>query len=172
MNKKILQAILLLLFVFIAGCTTKTGYGLKASLNNPTEYTFDASMEDIEKALAQLASERDRFEHAGVVKNYRREGYGLVIRKHRSEYYWAPNDGTGDLQGSSDIETVASGDRVIVKIVPGGLEQHTGEGYAISPHPAKVMKWKEVETSTFWEYRLLLEIGNLVGQKGMPPINE
>jgi hypothetical protein len=173
--------------LLLIGWTALLGSGFAQSsvryenLGNPTDYVFHASVDKIKSATTLLTSS-----HIIPNLNFGTNMDGdLVfgpIPSYYTKRYWTgprqnggiesePEDGwIGVLSAGFEVKMIPAGEKCRVQVVPSYFRLQVGHSHTIFPHFMKIPKFKTVKSDTFFEYLFLQKLGELVGEKDMPPL--
>jgi len=153
------------------------------NLGNPTEYIFDFPVQRIEAALDEITPSR-----IGDIVIYKLSQNsimrGFTIDTGYYPRYWdgpierdedvKPSEAgkIGEIDGTFDFKIESIGDKTRIKVEVAQLQQQVGRTYRIFPHFRKTGVYVRIKSDTYFEYLFLSKFGSLLGQKGMPPLND
>ena len=153
-------------------------------LNNPVEYVFDFSKKDIENSIKSMFNQKFDGRTWGIY-NDRDDGLCLSTKIGVKSKFHIPlfEILKKDLMKDPDLGgvlaifhitlTEISPNKTKVKVtpIPGWykmfVDSKSGMPFSRDSHSVS----KPLPTSTFFEYTFLLKLGELLGEKNMPPIN-
>jgi hypothetical protein len=179
MNTTIFRSLIMLCLV-CSGLASERSY---QNLGNPTAYVFSASREKVLGILRAVRGPNSWGPLAGSY--YEEEGvYGFGLFDIYTERYWngrierredidPPEAGRiGTIQVHFRAQLISKGpDQTLVSVTVDSFEQQVDRHYRIFPHFQKVPKFVKVKSDTYYEYFFLRKLGDLLGEKGMAPIN-
>lgn len=176
--------LLIILFITAVSAATNLRAASQGSmryqnLENPTRYIYRADAKRVEEVLGSLR-------HATVGRLYvfrtEPEGYRLSAGPYYSPRYWrGRQEQEGEVSPSSAgkigeidawffIRLTPQGEQTLVSIEVDKFEQQIGRTYAIFPHFRKVPRLVKVKSDTYFEYYFLRKLGEMLGEKDMPPL--
>lgn len=181
---KSLFFLILLPFSLMAGSYQLVPYSLTVNahqkyedLKNPVEYVFDFPIGQVEHTLDKMNGLEMGISHFSTRSGEYGYFWGLVVEGYCSRYWDGPideNDDSsgriGEILGFYDIEVsdISGKTRVAVKVYE--LKQQIGRRWYFFPCPKKIGIWSKIKSDTYFEYLFLLNLGERLGQKGMPPL--
>jgi hypothetical protein len=174
------------LIIFAALMITVRCYGVPLkhqryeNLGNPAEYLFNATPEQIRSALERRPKHYFSPLDGGFLNN---EEYSLGVYEYYTRRYW-----TGYQETDEDVDPPEAGkigqitatfvvhfvpkseNQTLVSVAVSEFTQQVGRRYVLRPHFHKTHKSVTVKSDTYFEYLFLLKLGELLGEKNMPPI--
>ena len=166
----------LLAGMLIAGERRQQDYG------NPTEYIFAVPLVEVEGVLRKVRGPNSWGPLAGSY--YEESGtYGFGTSDYYTKRYWMgrqekPEDVSppeagriGTIQCHFTVRLMPKSEKqTLVIVTVDSFEQQVGRRYRIIPHFRKEPIFAKVRTDTYYEYLFLTKLGELLGEKNMPPI--
>jgi hypothetical protein len=154
------------------------------NLGNPTEYVFSKPLGEVLSVLRKVHGPESWGPLAGSY--YEDQGvYGFGLFDFYTKRYWGgreekreevdpPESGrVGTIQNHFIAHLVPKGDnQTLVRVAVESFEQQVGRRYKIFPHFQKVPVFVDVKSDTYFEYLFLRKLGELLGEKDMPPIKD
>lgn len=152
------------------------------NLRNPTEYIFSASSAKILEILRKVHGSESWGPLAGAF--FEEENvYKMNVFNFYTTRYWTGRQETdeeahpseagriGTIQADFEVHLVfKSASQTLVSVTVKNFEQQVGRRYRIFPHFHKGPVFEDVKSDTYFEYLFLLRLGELLGEKNMPPI--
>lgn len=180
------KSLLLICAVFVALSVGVSGYGLAflhtryENLGNPTVYVFSVPVGRIKEALKVY----EKMDTAPLRASFYSEnefGFSIPVEYYTKRYWTGPREKDGDvdppeagkigtLQAGFNVRIFPEGDKCRLKVEVRRFELQVGRHYVIYPHFHKTGKDMKVKSDTYFEYLFLAKVGELVGEKGMPPL--
>ena len=171
-------------FILSALSFARTGQRYE-NLHNSTEFLFSSSESDVIRVLKdpdrKLAPPPEPLH--GSYRPTADYVYGFGFMNWYTRRYWTgrrekdedvdpPEAGRiGTIDGDFEVQVIpVKGDHTLVRVVVKTFQQQIGRRYAIFPHFHKTHVSVDVKSDTYFEYLFLLRLGELLGEKGMPPI--
>lgn len=154
------------------------------NLHNPTNYLFNVSKE---KVIEIFRDSRRRLapppeplhgsfcEDTGFFEfdlmNFYTTRY-WTGRQETDEEVDPPEAGRiGTIQADFEVHVVSTSEnQTLVSVAAKNFKQQVGRRYKIFPHFHKGPVFKDVKSDTYFEYVFLLRLGELLGEKDMPPL--
>jgi hypothetical protein len=185
----------LIVVILISDCPAIAGSHQRyENLGNPTEYNFNSSKAKIIRALRDsrrvLAPPPEPL-HGSFVE----EGeigkklggkdvfYGFCINSLYTTRYWTgrqerndevspPEAGRiGTIQANFYVHLISKdATHTLGSVTVDSFEQQVGRAYRIYPHFHKGPVYQNVKSDTYFEYLFLRRLGELLGEKNMPPL--
>ncbi|MBS0630750.1 MAG: hypothetical protein JSS11_02470 [Verrucomicrobia bacterium] len=146
---------------------------------NPTEYTFKASVETVAEAVSLIPKKSTRFADFFVANLPTTDGAKKIlslakalgkVNSHDVYYYRSKPADYLALFDISLYETPAGSTRVTISTI-GPRISVPGHGFNLHSFRFDQDRSIPVQPTTVEEYEILLLIGAIVGEKGMPPLS-
>ena len=180
--------ILFIIFILMVGCGGPKIETLK--VNNPNKHEFDFGHAEVIGKLRELVGkkfispfsiiEEVAMDYSSSYASSRKTGnLLLIVNSHNSSYHIltkasspATWDDMGYFQGSYIIKVGEGNDKCVVEVLEKELTVVSGSEQKLDAHGISKERrvWSKVPTAKYYEYLFLLELGKLLGEKGMPPI--
>lgn len=174
----------IIFFLLFTGCSNFRE--LSFIDRNPTEFTYDYSIDDVKLAINNRFDRYD-FRKMGLYygDNLYPDSLSIFIQRGNENDYCLStyDDPIGKsyiyFRGSQALDYIASfhlhlqrEDDVKTKVSVFTLKPRVVTGLELLPniHGVRPFEYKEVEPSSIEEYEILLVIGKELGQKGMPSL--
>lgn len=181
MHKRGKIFVVLLLTLCVQCFSNAAEYRRFQALGNPTEYLFSKPRSEV---LAILRSVKGPGNWGPLAGAYipDEDLFSFGVSDFYSKRYWVgpqeqredvdpPEAGRiGTIQNRFEARLISRDDRTLVVVKVVYFEQQTGRRYKIFPHFHKGPVFADVKSDTYFEYLFLFKLGELLGEKGMPPL--
>jgi hypothetical protein len=173
----------ILFLIGVTGCSANSQR--YENLHNPTEYLFSASKERVMEILRDrdrrltpppeplhgaFDTSGDAYYHFSFDEVYTNR-YWTARRETKHEVEPPEAGRIGIIDGDFNVRMIPKGeDQTLVTVTVVHFRQQVGRHYAIFPHFHKTGTRADVKSDTYYEYLFLLKLGELLGEKNMPPL--
>jgi len=173
--------ITVLLVTCHAGAASHQRY---ANLTNPTQYLFSVPKAKIVEMLREIHGPKSWGPLSGAYFEDKAI-YGMDVYDFYTKRYWTgreekredvdpPEAGRiGTIQADFEVHLLSKDDnQTLVSVSVKSFTQQVGRRYKIFPHFTKAPVDIDVKSDTYFEYLFLIKLGELLGEKDMPPIKD
>jgi hypothetical protein len=150
------------------------------NLENPTEYVFAVPLDRIVKLLETRHGPNS---WGPLGAGFNRGTYQMGVYDYYTKRYWTgkqerkedvnpPEAGQiGTISATFEVQLAAKDDQhTAVSVSVKTFEQQVGRRYRMFPHFQKGPVLTKVKSDTYFEYLFLTMLGELLGEKNMPPL--